>query len=332
MRVKLRAATAGSLACAMLFLGSTAHAADPEELLRQGVSQREAGNDREALRLFSEADALKSTPRTRAQMALAEQSLGLWVLAEAHLVEALSALDDGWVTKNSAALRGALGTIREHLGSLEILGGQPGAAVSIDGAGVGVLPLRSPLRLEAGQHELEVSHPGFRRVHRTVMIAAQKAARETLTMTAVEGAPDKPEASAPPLPKATAKPASALDSNMQPKNSATQKTLGVFFLAGAGAPLILGGVSLVMRQRVTTSFNDEPACGKKLQPASCDDRIDERKLWTGLAIGSFIGTGVLAGLGAVLLLTAKSTTKPSAGARWLGCSPSIAGLACAGTF
>jgi Tfp pilus assembly protein PilF len=65
--------------------------------IARGVQLRQAGNDDEALAEFRRADQLMPSPRTKAQIALAEQALGQWVAAERDLRAALSTADDPWI-------------------------------------------------------------------------------------------------------------------------------------------------------------------------------------------------------------------------------------------
>src|SRR5437868_3732788 len=79
-----------------------------EDLLKKGIELRRNGRDREALAEFQRAAQIGRTPRVTAQIALAEQALGMWVEAESHMREALASAQDPWVAKNRAVLEGAL--------------------------------------------------------------------------------------------------------------------------------------------------------------------------------------------------------------------------------
>src|SRR5581483_9001377 len=129
-------------ALAVLFGTARAHAQtdDVDALLRRGVALRERGDDDAALRVFQRACALRCTPRVTAQVGLAEDALGRWVDAESHLTAAVGATDDFWIARHHSALVGALATVRQHLGTLEIRG-PAGAMVSVGGRPVGTLPL-----------------------------------------------------------------------------------------------------------------------------------------------------------------------------------------------
>src|SRR4051812_36411583 len=102
----------GVVACLMaaaLAVSGSAHGADPEALIREGLELRRAGHDQEALSLFQRAVQARRTPRALAQLGLCQQALGLWPGAERHLEEALAGEgDDAWKAKNAKALREAL--------------------------------------------------------------------------------------------------------------------------------------------------------------------------------------------------------------------------------
>src|SRR6185295_1879926 len=131
---------------------------DADGYIAKGIEARERGRDAEALGLFKKAFAIAPTPRARAQVALAEQALGMWADAERDLTAALATAGDAWIAKNRVALDGALATIRRHLGDLEVRG--PDAAeVYLDGLRLGTTP--GPFRVEAGRRTLEVRARGF---------------------------------------------------------------------------------------------------------------------------------------------------------------------------
>ena len=122
-------------------------ATDWDARVERGVELRLGGDEEHAMTLFREAAQTRTSPRLLGQMALTEQSLGLWLDAEAHLVLALGSSSDPWIDKHRDTLEAALVTIRSHVGSLEVRGGH-GALVFVDGQAKGTLPLERPVRLE----------------------------------------------------------------------------------------------------------------------------------------------------------------------------------------
>ena len=139
-------------------------------------------SDDKALEAFRTSFQLQPTPRAQAQIALAEQALGLWVDAERDLKEALRSPTDPWVSKNSKALAGAMATVQQHLGSLQLLGTPAGAVVKIDERVVGKLPFEQPIRVTAGDVLIAVSSDGYFEIDRKITVSAGKLARESIAL------------------------------------------------------------------------------------------------------------------------------------------------------
>ncbi len=159
--------------------------AEADAAIARGVALRQAGNDDEALAEFRRADQRSPSPRTKAQIALAEQALGQWVLAERDLRAALSAQDDPWIQRNHDALTAALQQITSRLGSLEVRSNTPGAELYINEERVAALPLAEAVRLPVGTASLEVRAPGHTSQRRTVEVTSGGRLREVFTLAAV---------------------------------------------------------------------------------------------------------------------------------------------------
>lgn len=279
---------------------------DPvDALIQKGSEARSQGHDEDALKLFEQADAIRRSPTTRAQIALAEQALGLWVKAEAHLLEALSQPNDPWVQKHKPALEGALATIQQHVGTLELRGLAPNVTVAIviDGAPISKAPSTSGFRVESGKRQLEVRARGYHPLTRTVWIPEGGVARETLTLVPDTGRrTDDPGSNGP-------------DTSIHV--SSTRRTLGWVSVAVGGAAAVFGGVSLGLRQGAVDSYNSPecPGLGPTVvQSAACQSHIDAEGTWKTVALSSFIGAGVLVLTGVVLVATAPSPASPRAAA------------------
>ncbi|MBC8132527.1 MAG: PEGA domain-containing protein [Deltaproteobacteria bacterium] len=175
------------------FESSFARAADPaeDELNRQGVDARKRDDDAAALALFRKAYELHHSPRSAAQMGLAEIALGQWTDAEAHLREALGGTTDPWIQKNERVLRDSLARVQEEFGTIQVLGGPNGAEVMVEGKVLGTLPMHKPGRVRTGECRFEVRAPGYVSATRTVTIKHSVPRRET-----VELAPFAPTVSA----------------------------------------------------------------------------------------------------------------------------------------
>lgn len=154
-----------------------------EALITEGISLRTQQRDADALQRFEQAQSLHPTPRGLAQIALAEQALNRWVAAERHLREALAATSDGWISRNSGALRSALAVIESHLGRLEVRTNVPGTELWVAAVREGTLPLEAPLRVPIGQLPIELRSPGYQTATRTVTITPGQLTSETVTLT-----------------------------------------------------------------------------------------------------------------------------------------------------
>jgi hypothetical protein len=156
---------------------------DVDALLKKGVELRRGGKEQEALDVFQRAARIKRAPRVVAQVALAEQALGVWASAERDLTEALAGGEkDPWITKNRRQLEDALHVIQSHLGSLEVLGQPVGAEVLADGEVVGKLPMATPLRLPIGEISLTLRKDGYDKVTRVVAITKGSLVRENIAL------------------------------------------------------------------------------------------------------------------------------------------------------
>jgi hypothetical protein len=309
-------------------------AQESERLISEGVALRQAAKDTEALAAFARAFELSHDPKARAQMALAEQALGQWVPAEAHLEEALAA-DSPWIAKHRTDLSGALVDIQSHLGTLEVLGGTSGAEVQVNGQVVGRMPLAKPLRVPAGTLALEVTAPGFIPVARNVTVSAGGLARETVALARDEAwrapaaAPSEPAAAAPAAPVVVASPAPPPASERNWRRPAAWATAG-----GAAAALALGIVFTERTYSYADKFN--ASCGlddPHLGGGSCGSYHDTSTTAQTVAIVGYSFAAALAGASAYLFVTSRAPAKQEGLAAW-SCAPGGAapGLTCAARF
>src|SRR3569832_91379 len=104
--MNLRAFVAASAALVCLagtalmgFLGVAAALATEESddaVIARGVALRKEGDDQAARDLFMKVYERSHSARAAGQLGLAEQALGRWEEAEAHLREALRSPNDSW--------------------------------------------------------------------------------------------------------------------------------------------------------------------------------------------------------------------------------------------
>jgi tetratricopeptide (TPR) repeat protein len=312
----------------VLFAAPVAEAQRRVDLIDQGVALREEGRDEEALALFEQAYAQTNAARALAQIALAEQALGRFVEAEAHLADALSHDEDAFIRRNREPLEGALAEIRERVGDLSVVGGVPGAEVIIGGQAVGVLPLDAPVRVVAGSVAVEVRASGYDRFIDTVQVRGGASATVEAELVPLSRRPERAE------------PIDEIPSEGGPEDAAAAPPAWVIpagaGLAGAGLlGLAIGSGLMVVReeraqQRLSCSDTD-PSC-RSAYGAALDAE--------GGGIASYvIGGALLAGGATVLVLgftgalgTEEVRGDESPEALRVRCAPGPLSLACVGRF
>lgn len=335
----MRVDTIGAMSIAVVLMSSVLHAQTPEveQLLRHGIELRQQGSNEAALAEFRRANQLAHTPRTLAQVALAEQALGRWVEAETHLREALRGANDPWIVRNRAALDGAMGVIAQHVGMLMVRSDVEGAALWIGGRRAGALPLVTPLRVDAGEVEVSVrwgERQASQRVHVNagevsnvvLRVAGGAAGRSSSTNVGVAGAgaPGPTEASPPSRP------------------GSTNRALGWVALVGGVIGLGVGVGGVLYRDDGARAYNGNTVLGsgrcpgsgiaEVQQPFDCQTWLDQEHAgnimqWAGLA-----GGGVLSLVGIILLATAPSGAPRSSALLQCGAGPGDVGVACGGRF
>jgi hypothetical protein len=304
---------------------SAAHAADAPEveaLLKKGLELRRAGKDVEALAAFQDAYAKGKSPRARAQVALAQQALGSWVEAEANLLGALETKDE-WIEARRAALGTALTDIQTRLGSLELLGGAPGAKVSLNGEPAGSFPLPGPLRVVAGTVAIEVTGDGYLPLQRSVVVPAGGLARETLKLARAAGGAVASNPSPSPSPSPVASASTSPSSNPSPSEGTTDPgngapataaasvssgrpaygTWGLVALGVGAVGLGTGVTGLVIREGQASRYNSAECLPNngKTREQNCGDARSSAASAQSIATVGFIAGGVGLAASAVLL-------------------------------
>jgi tetratricopeptide (TPR) repeat protein len=308
----------------LLILAIAANTSDAEKLIKKGVELRKQRKDAAALDLFREAHAIDPTPRALAQIALAEQALGLWLDAEEHLRTALAATSDPWIRSNAKPLKNALAEINSHISRISIGGAPEGASVRIAGGPPRIAPLAEPVRVSCSTAiTVEISAAGFLPYSRSITPACGKDAIVEITLEKEPEKPKEPE----PLPQAPVV--------VAPVERSEPVSLAPFaYIAGGAAILSLGtGVAmLVVREGHAKKYNDDSMCllaNGMTRDQNCGSvrrSAENAQLWSivGFAAGGAFGVAA----GALFLLD-----EPAPEPR-LSCGPFAggAGLACAGVF
>jgi len=319
-----------------------AQSPEVERLLREGIELRQRGDPAAALASFERAHQLARTPRTLAQVALAEQALGRWVDAETHLREALGTATDPWITRNRAALDGALGVIAQHVGQVLVRCDVDGAAVRVAGRHAGECPLAEPVHVEAGEVEVSGAAPGTSATERINVTAGQTAivtlrlrpdATSTATTTALRQGPSVPEQQARPLdaPSTAATPGSA------------QRAWGWVLLVGGIVGVGVGVGGVLVRDDGVRAYNDNviigstrnarcPGTSRSSQPDDCPAYLQQVENGTVMQWAGLVGGGVLTLTGIILLAAAPSRTPRPQAHLTCGSGPGDWGISCAGRF
>lgn len=321
-------------------------ATDAAELVKGGIMLRRNGDDAGALEKFDQAYKLQESPRTLAQIGLAELALGRWAVAHDHLTAALDARGDVWIAKNRQGLVDALKAIEKHVGKLEVLG-QPGAEVHINGVARGVLPLAAPITIATGTASIDLVAPGFVAARRITVISAGQLTRESLDslMPITTQTPRSPL----PEPRGAAQPADIGattitetagprgDSRDKPNPAAdtaepTALRRSAKWVAGgaAVAALAAGTIAYVLHRNAAEEFgrscrvdsNGEPVplSSSTANPETCRSKTEQWNTEYRWSIVGLAAGAAFAAAGVVLWLTEPNVAQQPQSA--LNCSPS----------
>ena len=284
------------------------------DLVARGVALRARGRDAEAAELFQRAYAMDASAKALAQLALAEQALGRWVVAEEHLSDALSRRDP-WIASHRSVLSRALSVIRTHVGTLDVRSNVAGAELRVDGTLVGTLPLDAPVRLPVGRVEIEVSARGRAPIRRTVVIQGEELARETVDLAPPSTVAPMP---AQPHPRSAEQQPSPPPADATPRADSTGSVVA-FVTAGALAVgTVVATVWWIDRQSAVDSCHEVgDACENESELGTARTAAAITTLVAGaLAIGAAIA-------GVVLLPGRADATDRSLACSAAGCSISF---------
>ncbi len=314
----------------------------PETLLAQGIELRKQREDRRALAIFERAWLLGAAPAALAQIALAEQALGLWREAHEHLEDALEHAEDSWITTHRATLEVALKEIESRLGAVEISCNVDGAEVKVDGRSVGHTPLPGPVRLAAGNSVVQVLAEGYFDAARQTQIDAGSLARVDFTLTPImirQGAnqADAPAPTAPPaLPARTsAEPivSSPLRSPMSATGDDAASPREVLMYTAAGLAALgatVGVTGYVIREVNVGLYNDDKRCNLAMgtpRSVECEPELTAWRRGEIVAITGSAAAGVF-GLTALYLWW----SRPDADEANLACAIGLRSISCGRAF
>ena len=329
-------AVAGILVAVVFLSTNQVRAAenDADDLLRQGVERRRQNDDLGALRLFERAYERDKTPRALAQVGLAEQALGRWVVALQHLREALGFQSDEWIIKNRAAIIEAEDRLKDHIGWIDILGGSSGSDVRLDGVLRGKLPLANRLASTTGVVAIELSDARGLRVQRTTTVRARETTRESFEVTAAVATNDQPsvvdsprrvDSPTNPSPAGEGKDsvngssdAGATSDGPKRQMDSGQSSLRLPIVITTSAlslgALAVGVVEHLAWQKKANSFAGMSSCDGNLSDkggAGCMSLFNEGRHNKDLAILGYVTSGVLAVSSAILFVVLDHPSRDS---------------------
>jgi hypothetical protein len=323
---------------------------EPETLIRQGNELRRQGQDARAYGYFERAYELSHTARTAAQFGIASLAVNKLLEAEALLADAL-AKDDPWVEANRPQLETSLATTHKRLGRVSITGTPPRTTVQAPKRRAQELPRDGVLWVIPGENALEIVAPGRPAITRTVTVAAGESTTLDLAPLFAGGAVVPPRSGADEHPPEGQDGAGgSTSSNDQPPPGAepriwtTRKKVGVALGATGVAALAVGVTFHILRESRAGAFNDD-GChsfdNMITGPADCQSRYDGVQTARNLAIAGYAGAALLGAAGAILFFTGGGSSSSGAssattaavdhGLTWQ-CTPTPAGVACAGRF
>ena len=253
-----------------------AQADEPVALVRRGIDLANQGRDADSIELFRRAWELGRHPIALGQLGLAEQAVGRWVLAEAHVREVLTHGDDDWVRRNLAALRRAYAVIGQHVGQLEVHCSVAGAHVSVNGAVIGA----DAVYVEVGTAVVEATADGYEHVRRDVQVAAGPMNREQIEML----------------------PATEPSAAHHEAQESAGPPIAPFAFAGLGVAAAIVG-AIIVASNFDTASNAPAGCTTNASPWMCTSAVSVSQVNTSQTLG-YVGEGIVATGGVMIIIGA----------------------------
>lgn len=298
-------------------------AAEFKGLMRKGITEYRNGNFEDARQALTRAWSIRQENELAATLAEVEMKVGRFREAADHWQFYIETLPPD---RTEAEQR--LTECRRRLGSVRVAAEPDGAAVFVDGKEIGRAPLRSDVWLEPGDHTLELRHDGRASPMKRVAVGAGDALGVALSVDGSATVTNAPAGSGAPVGVAGAPgqgspevdsgsggglPTSSIVLIAGSVLTATATGLGIGFTLKAGAA---DDDVTTLRERIAKqpgasghSYCNPPA-GTAV-PTDCGDlvtKLDERDSARRIALGSFIGAGVL-GVGTVVTFLAWPSEK-----------------------
>ncbi|HEY2514498.1 MAG TPA: hypothetical protein VGI39_26720 [Polyangiaceae bacterium] len=282
-------------------------AVQAEAHIAQGLALRRERRDAEALAEFRTAYRLVPSEHALAQVALAEDAVGLWVEAEWTLEAILAEHDDPWVEKRRAGLSGELEQLRTHLADVEMTTAPADAEVWINGARAERSAATGAFRVISGRVFVEVRRAGFESQQRVFEVVPGGRAKDRVELSPLVPPAAPVEATVRPSAPAIAAPLSSRVTREPPPvpRGRLRETLQYSSLAVAGSALLVGVVGAVERQRAALVYDDDRRCfyGNLSRAERCGGVAADVNRFNIVMTAGFVTAGVAAAVGSVLALT-----------------------------
>jgi hypothetical protein len=307
--VRMKQATGVLILLAALGSSPVAHAGpreDADAALHRGVVLRREGKDAEALDAFQRALSLAPSARARAQVALAEQALALWIAAERDLALALSERDDAWIKQNREPLEGAARVVASKLAWAVVDVKAPHPEIFVNGSPTPT-GADGRVRVVAGVVTIEVRAEGYDPASTSLRIPPETTATISLELEPTMRRRDS--SSPPPGP---------------PRESSTgsQRTTG-WILTGVGAVGIGIGTAFGLRAMSKKDERDSDCVGGCSRVGVDADRAGRSAALVSTI--AMLGGVAVAGAGVWFILRAPSSSPASIGVQTNGSSIHLSG-------
>lgn len=310
----VRALVAAAICSGALSLATSASAQTAAELDKKARAAFENEEYELAARTFEEAYKLKPHPATQYNAALAWERAGELARAADAFESAL--LSEGLDEGRAAASRDRLSALKRQLGYVSVPA-PIGGTVSVDHAVK--VPIPAKIHVSPGSHELTLRRPDGTTEKQS--ISARAGEVTTVEFSAGGGLGPGPAEATDPKPSA---PSSDPVSDQPADGSCSQCTWGWVAIGGA---VVAAGVGTYFGLR-TLSARDE------FEESDREDRDARNRAITSRALSNvaFGAAVVSAGVGVVLLLTAKSSDEEASARQGLSVRIGASGISAAYSF
>ena len=297
-----------------------------ETLIQEGVELRRKGSDHLALPKFQKAYDIERSPRTAAQLGLAEASLGYWLAAEQHLTEALQSTRNPWLAKHEPTLRKTLKEVQASIGEVEIIGTPAGATVTVNGQQAGQMPLTRPVRVPEGAVQVSLRADGHREASKSISVQGGKRALVSFSLellpSPVMVATPTP---APPVASVQDGVADQTPARRSLREASWVRPTSWFLGAASVAALGVGGYGLLNQRKRGKEFDDYKPPGSSMAPCGedlpgrggeqCKVIYGRMRSAQNLMIGGLVAGGVLAAAAVTGFVLSTPSDGPAPGGR-----------------